>query len=1086
MFLVNGDVSITGTGVVDASAISTTTSGPGGDLSCGTSQGGNETATGTCPLNGGAGGGGGGGFGTDGGKGGTGDTDGSSTVGSVAGVSRGASTLSPLLGGCRGGNGDTGVAAGRGAGAFQISAGGSLTMSGTVRANGGTGSDGCGTEGSGAGGGSGGGILLEGGTYFVTGTTQANGGNGGASAWSGGSNAAGSSSSASAGTNGASNLGGGNGGGGGYGRVRSQAATSGTGMGTAACPSDTFLMAGTVCRAFDSSGCDNAAETCSGSSAACPADNPKPAGTGCRVAAGTCDVAETCNGVSNACPTDTFVSAGTVCRAIAERVRSQPPRPAPAAAPRARPIRGSPRAPRCAARRSARVMRPRIAPAAAVRVRPTLSRRAALSAACRPGCAIRRRTARARPTRVRDTISPAGTVCRAAGGACDVVETCAGGTPNCPGDALVSAGTVCRPIASSCDLVAETCTGSAAACPADASFAAAGTVCRAVGGTCDVAEACSGSSGSCPVDSYTSSGTQCRASAGVCDVAENCSGSSNACPADAFVASGTVCRAIAGTCDSAAETCSGSSAGCPADTSYASSTTLCRAQTGICDAGEFCTGSSTTCPGDAYAPYGTDCGYTGGANAVTVYSTGLPSGTNANVSDFATSPSSGYTTTGSNPSSATLSTATVSGWGSDAYKFAVTAPAGAAYDYWRWVAGNGTASGSSRALQTPDMIEYDVYIDSNIDGIGGIDVKTSHASTATTGCAGTCDYFRGWTEWTSQNGHPSANISGSAYRTWAHRRLTIPSGMAGSTITYFDAVDENNSSGTRAAYYDNLIITQTAGSCDGANVCKVKDSSACSTNSDCASGLCQSVSLDASAVHRWALAGSGTTLTDSIGTSNGTLSGTTLSSGTAVLGGGTSGPYLDFPNHVLNVLTNATVEVWLTYGGGAAWQRVFDFGDSGSEGNQGTGDSYWFMTPNNGSAARLAYKRSGVAEVNITAPSVMASSVLTQVVGVFDDANDTMTFYINGTSMGSLALGTGDHLSGINDINPWIGRIAVQRGPRARRHDLRRPHVQQGAERRGSARELPARRRIQYLLAPARDRIELYGQQRVHQRQLRG
>ena len=40
---------------------------------------------------------------------------------------------------------------------------------------------------------------------------------------------------------------------------------------------------------------------------------------------------------------------------------------------------------------------------------------------------------------------------------------------------------------------------------------------------------------------------------------------------------------------------------------------------------------------------------------------------------------------------------------------------------------------------------------------------------------------------------------------------------------------------------------------------------------------------------------------------------------------------------------------WVTWNGGGAWQRIFDFGTSdGGEGNSGTGQKYLFLTPSSG------------------------------------------------------------------------------------------------------------------------------------------
>lgn len=222
---VEGDATIAGT--VSASA-SGTTPGAGGNLSCSMSQGGDGTGSTTRLV--GASGGGGGGFGTAGGAGGVADTNGVRKAGGTGGTQRGNATLTPLLGGCAGGRaGGCTAAGGAGGGAVQIAATGTLTVRGTIRADGGNGATPCGQndQGGGTGGGSGGGILLEGGTVDIAGATlSARGGQGGANGTyasiyrcggtPGGSGAAAPNQS---GTMGANCQGGSPGGGGGYGRV---------------------------------------------------------------------------------------------------------------------------------------------------------------------------------------------------------------------------------------------------------------------------------------------------------------------------------------------------------------------------------------------------------------------------------------------------------------------------------------------------------------------------------------------------------------------------------------------------------------------------------------------------------------------------------------------------------------------------------------------------------------------------------------------------------------------------------------------------------------------------------------------------
>jgi len=173
--------------------------------------------------------------------------------------------------------------------------------------------------------------------------------------------------------------------------------------------------------------------------------------------------------------------------------------------------------------------------------------------------------------------------------------------------------------------------------------------------------------------------------------------------------------------------------------------------------------------------------------------------------------------------------------------------------------------------------------------------------------------------------------------------------------------------------------------------------------------------------------GSGTQITDSITPmANGTLTGGgTLASGALTLSG--TNQYVDLPNGLISSLTAVTVEAWVTWNGGGDWQRIFDFGDNEmAEGGQGTGATYLFLTPqaNDGLATpalRAAFTVSGPGAANETqvdsvGPLPTGSPVHVAVVA----GGGALTLYIDGEPSGSVTFS--GQLSGINDINNWIGR----------------------------------------------------------------
>jgi hypothetical protein len=157
-------------------------SGPGGNYKCGNSTGKSQGTDGHCSA------GAGGGASAAGGDG-AGGVGGSTATG---GTARANASLVPLFGGCPGGTSGSWAcqtSGGGGGGAVQISAAGTLSVSGTITANGGDGgtstcfAGGCGANGYGGGGGgagSGGAILLEAQTVSTAGATiDVNGGKGG-------------------------------------------------------------------------------------------------------------------------------------------------------------------------------------------------------------------------------------------------------------------------------------------------------------------------------------------------------------------------------------------------------------------------------------------------------------------------------------------------------------------------------------------------------------------------------------------------------------------------------------------------------------------------------------------------------------------------------------------------------------------------------------------------------------------------------------------------------------------------------------------------------------------------------------------
>ncbi len=170
IFAVAGPVVVAG--VIDASA-NHVTAGAGGSRSCLLANGFDGVE-----VNSSGGGGGGAGHSEAGAAGGA---SRSGAPGGLAGGTRGSDQLSPIVGGCMGGDGGaTSSSGGAGGGAVQISASEQITISGAIRAGGGGGIGANRREG-GGGGGSGGAIFVEGRAVEIAGNAllSATGGAGG-------------------------------------------------------------------------------------------------------------------------------------------------------------------------------------------------------------------------------------------------------------------------------------------------------------------------------------------------------------------------------------------------------------------------------------------------------------------------------------------------------------------------------------------------------------------------------------------------------------------------------------------------------------------------------------------------------------------------------------------------------------------------------------------------------------------------------------------------------------------------------------------------------------------------------------------
>ena len=189
---------------------------------------------------------------------------------------------------------------------------------------------------------------------------------------------------------------------------------------------------------------------------------------------------------------------------------------------------------------------------------------------------------------------------------------------------------------------------------------------------------------------------------------------------------------------------------------------------------------------------------------------------------------------------------------------------------------------------------------------------------------------------------------------------------------------------------------------------------------------CDLCAIKSALVHRYSFDGSGTQAVDSVGNAHGIVVGAQLSgNGTVVLSG--SGQYIALPSGIVSSLTDATFEAWITWQGGAAWQRVFDFGSS----NGTAGITYLFLTPEADTTdgyPRVAYTIDGLgAETRLNASNALPKNTAAQIALSFSATGKTFALFVNGAKVTAGRITS--LLSAITDANNWLGHSQFSADP---------------------------------------------------------
>lgn len=174
-------------------------------------------------------------------------------------------------------------------------------------------------------------------------------------------------------------------------------------------------------------------------------------------------------------------------------------------------------------------------------------------------------------------------------------------------------------------------------------------------------------------------------------------------------------------------------------------------------------------------------------------------------------------------------------------------------------------------------------------------------------------------------------------------------------------------------------------------------------------------------MHRYSFneAATSTTSADSVGGANAELVGAVLDGAGHVTMDGTGG-YVNLPNGIISALTNATFETWVTWAGGANWQRIFDFGNTTQgEDQSGTGQTYIYLTPKSYNGPIQMGITTG-SEQDVAGISPLAIGKEVNVTVVYNASQQWAKLYEDGKFVSSNTVTL--LLRDIKDVNNWLGR----------------------------------------------------------------
>lgn len=185
-------------------------------------------------------------------------------------------------------------------------------------------------------------------------------------------------------------------------------------------------------------------------------------------------------------------------------------------------------------------------------------------------------------------------------------------------------------------------------------------------------------------------------------------------------------------------------------------------------------------------------------------------------------------------------------------------------------------------------------------------------------------------------------------------------------------------------------------------------------------------------VRRYTFDGAGTEVADALGGDPGQiLGGAQLAGGELVLDG--DDDYVDLPNGIVSGFSETTVAVWLRYGGGPAYTRIFDFGvgSAGEDpppGMASVGVSYLAATPATGfvppELAALASTEGSAGEFAAVTAQELDELPHLVTVGI---SSRMLAIHHDGVLVASVPSSMSP--AEIDDVNAWLGRSQYAADP---------------------------------------------------------